>query len=241
MSKGLRTAAFPADVARARPTQPGLPVEIRPPWGAYLVERAPDGLRLTVEAARRLTRLFIDAARDGRRDELGELVATRTGIPRRRYAPGSEARQSRARRRGQRQDQLLAAWLGERHALFPWRGSRATCSERSTSAASTPVTCAPSCAVSVRSAGTSIPCRSPSPTPASPRWPTRWRNASSLACVWRRCVRPGGARGPSTAYGAARSPASGRSGSSRAPGSRPRPRPPRWSWRVRARARRRAH
>jgi SHS2 domain-containing protein len=106
MSKGLRTAAFPADVARARPTQPGLPVEIRPPWGAYLVERAPEGLRLTVEATT-LARLFIDAAR-AMSDQLGELVDENDlGAVR----AGSEARQLSVV--AATADQLLAAWLGE--------------------------------------------------------------------------------------------------------------------------------
>jgi SHS2 domain-containing protein len=106
MSKGLRTAAFPADAARARPTHPGLPVEIRRPWGVYLLERAPDGLHLTVEATT-LARLFIDAAR-AMSDQLGELgdendlAAARTG---------SEARQLSVVAASA--DQLLAAWLGE--------------------------------------------------------------------------------------------------------------------------------
>ena len=106
MSKGLRTAAFPADVARARLTQASLPVEIRPPWGAYLVERAPEGLRLTVEAPT-LARLFIDAAR-AMSDQLGEPRDDNDQAPARVASEGRQLSVVAASA-----DQLLAAWLGE--------------------------------------------------------------------------------------------------------------------------------
>ncbi len=102
MSKGLRTAAFPVDVARARLAQPGLPAEIRPVWGAYLLERAPDGMRLTVESPT-LARLFIDAAL-AMSDQLGEIE----------LAPLSAAGEGRqVSVVAESADQLLRAWLGE--------------------------------------------------------------------------------------------------------------------------------
>ena len=114
MSKGLRTAAFPADAARARLTQARLPVEIRPAWGAYLVEQAPDGLRLTVEAPT-LARLFIDAAR-ALGDQLGEIDPAPANA-------GGEARQLSVVAASA--DQLLAAWLGE--LLYSARQTRRLC------------------------------------------------------------------------------------------------------------------
>jgi SHS2 domain-containing protein len=115
MSKGLRTAAFPADVARARLTQPGLPVEIRAVWGTYLLERAPDGLRLTVEAPT-LARLFIDAAL-AMSDQLGEQLGDSALSP---PSGRGEARQLSVV--AATADQLLAAWLGE--LLYCARQSR---------------------------------------------------------------------------------------------------------------------
>src|SRR5581483_5163204 len=106
MWKGLRTAAFPADAARARLTEAGLPVEMRRAWGTYLVERAPDGLRLTVEAPT-LARLFIDAAR-AMGAELGEQPGDSDVGP---AQVAGEARQLSVVAASA--DQLLAAWLGE--------------------------------------------------------------------------------------------------------------------------------
>lgn len=99
MSKGLRTAALQPDVARARLTEAGLPTEMRTSWGAYLLERAHTGLRLTVEAPT-LARLFIDAAR-ALGDQLGQPSLSRPGEPRQLSVVAATA------------DQLLAAWLGE--------------------------------------------------------------------------------------------------------------------------------
>jgi len=102
MSKGLRQAAFPWDAARARPVEAELPLEIRSAWGAYLLEDAPEGLRVTVEAPT-LARLFVDAAR-AMGEQLGEPSLGRA------RAPG-EARQLSVI--AANADQLMAAWLGE--------------------------------------------------------------------------------------------------------------------------------
>lgn len=99
MSKGLRTAALQADVARARLSQAGLPTEMRTSWGTYLVEPAPSGLRMTAEAPT-LARLFIDAAR-ALTDQLGQARLPRAGEARQVSVVAATA------------DQLLAAWLGE--------------------------------------------------------------------------------------------------------------------------------
>lgn len=99
MSKGLRTAALQPDAARARLAEAGLPTEMRTSWGAYLLERAHTGLRLTVEAPT-LARLFIDAAR-ATSDQLGQPTLSRPGEPHQLSVVAATA------------DQLLAAWLGE--------------------------------------------------------------------------------------------------------------------------------
>jgi hypothetical protein len=101
MSKALRMAAFPRDVARPRPIE--LPLEVRPAWGVYMVERAPDGLRLTVEAAT-LAGLFVDAAR-----AMGEQLGEPALAPQATRAP--EAHQLSVV--AATVDQLMTAWLGE--------------------------------------------------------------------------------------------------------------------------------
>lgn len=99
MSKGLRTAALQSDVARARLAEAALPAEMRTSWGAYLLEHAHAGLRLTVEAPT-LARLFIDAAR-ATCDQLGQPALSRPGEPHQLSVVAATA------------DRLLAAWLGE--------------------------------------------------------------------------------------------------------------------------------
>ena len=99
MSKGLRTAASHPDAARARLTEAGLATEMRTSWGAYRLEHAQTGLRLTVEAPT-LARLFIDAAR-ALSDQLGQPTMSRPGEPHQLSVVAATP------------DQLLAAWLGE--------------------------------------------------------------------------------------------------------------------------------
>ncbi len=230
MSKGLRTAAFQTDVVRARlTTEAGLPIEMRPAWGAYLVERAPDGLRPDRGSADPGAPVHRRRPRDGR-------AAGRAASCAPPGRAGGEAHELSVV--AATAEQLLAAWLGE--LLYGARQTRRLFSTINVRRIS------PRHLRAELRAERETRWIDRSHVDRDRRRPRRHRRRPGRDAVRgafppRAAVRaPRLLRSPTTATAAARSPASRRSGSSRAPGSRPRPRRPRWSSPVPARARRRA-